>query len=269
MSVLRCRVFWVPVGAVCVIERHDDVISIRRLLRPLILTMATSHSLFRRRPIQREGSNKNGADLEEAQISNGSAKKDKGFRPLLRLPLSTTIGCRLRLPAKNSISTFAFAILAIIFIDIAIQQGVGSHSPVRLRETDLNNLQITFVYNQSQHHSTHGVFTKDLHRLHLPRGPSYNGIELFSLEDAAVFSRGINPEDRSNFEEYREEVLDANDEEDFGSMYQPDEDLEDQERPCRRNTWRSKQLPNCNAFHELTLGRPPKVDQDFDIRYLG
>ena len=230
--------------------------------------MVTSHSLFRRRPIQRKGSNKNGADLEEAQTSNGSAKKDKGFRPLLKLPLSTTIGYRLRLPAKDSISTFAFAILAIICIDIVIQ-GVGSHGPVHPREYDLNNLEITFAYNQRQHHSTHGVFTKYLHRLHLPRGPSYNGIEYFSLEDAAVFSRGLDPEDRSTFEEYREQALNANDEHHFGSMYQPDEDLEDSERPCRRNNWRSKQLPNCNAFHELTLGRPPKVDQDFDVRYLG
>jgi hypothetical protein len=232
------------------------------------MAMITSSSLFRRRPSRRNGSNKNGADLEEALISNDSAKKDKGFRPLLKLPLSTTVGCRLSAKAKDSISTFALAILAIICMDIAIK-GVVLHGPVRPTEKDLNNLEITFGYSQRQHHGTHRVFTKKLHRIDPPTGPSYNGIEYWSVEDAAIFSRRLDPEDRSNFEEYREQALDANDEHIFHSQFQPDEDLEDQKQQCRRNNWRSKKFPNCNVMHELTLGRPPNVGQDFDIRYLG
>jgi hypothetical protein len=199
--------------------------------------------MFRRRPQHTQGlTNNNGADLEEA-------KKRQGFYPVRKFPLSMTVGWRL--PAKDSISTFAFAILAIIFIALAItHKGVDSRGPVRPREEDLNNLELNFVYNQRQHQSTHRVFTKNLQSIDPPEGPSYNGIEFWSTEDidGAIFSRRIDPEDSWRFEEYRAQALHANDEPKFESMYQPDEDLEDLKRQCRRNNWRSKKFPNCNAF---------------------
>jgi hypothetical protein len=221
------------------------------------------------------GADKNGADLEEAKIMNGSSKKRQRWHPLRKLLLSTTVGWRLL--AKGSIiRTFGLAILSILFIVIAIAHrgASGSHGPVRSREKDLNNLEITFVYNQHQHQhehhsSTHRVFTKSLHHIDPPTQPSYNGVEFWSVQDAPIFSRRLNPEDHFQFEEYRAHALTANDDRNFGSNYQPDADLEDQEEPCRRNNWRSKQFPNCNAFHEMPLGRPPMIGQDFDIRYLG
>jgi hypothetical protein len=202
--------------------------------------------MFRRRPSIRKRPHKNdGADLEEA-------KKRQGFYPLRNSPLSMTVGWRL--PAKDSISAllafaFAFAILAIIFIDIAIaHKWVGPRGSVRPREENLNNLEITFVYNQRQHQNTHRVFTKNLQAIDPPEGPSYNGIKFWPMEGEAIFSGRIDPEDSWRFEEYRAQALHANDEPNLASKYEPDEDLEDVKRPCRRNNWRSKIFPNCNAF---------------------
>jgi hypothetical protein len=209
-----------------------------------------SASMLRRRPSVRKGPPKNdGADLEEA-------RKREGFYPLRNSPLSMTVGWRL--PAKDSISTlfafafvFAFAILAIIFIDITIaiaHKWLGSRGPVRPSEENLNNLEITFAYNQRQHQNTHRVLAKNLQSIDPPEGPSYNGIEFWPMEGEAIFSRRIDPEDSWRFEEYRAQALHANDQPNLESRYEPDEDLEDVKRPCRRNNWRSKQFPNCNAF---------------------
>jgi hypothetical protein len=100
--------------------------------------------------------------------------------------------------------------------------------------------------------------------------PEYNGLDIKSLSDSRIFSRRIDPEDHKAYETYRERRLRKFDKTYVASPYEPDEDLQaDENRPCKRTSWRSTPHPNCNNVHELPLGRPPNPMQNFDVRYLG
>ena len=59
------------------------------------------------------------------------------------------------------------------------------------------------------------------------------------------------------------------DDKDFQHTYEPDDDLQDWDNPCKRNKWKEHRYPNCNSVHEIVLELPTSLTQDFDIKYLG
>jgi hypothetical protein len=101
--------------------------------------------------------------------------------------------------------------------------------------------------------------------------PHFGDIDYWSLKEEHIFVRRLDPDDAK----YYAEFIDAwwtdidEDEHDFEEIYEPDEDIEDHDNPCRRNNWKEKRFPTCNSVHELTIERPQSYTQNFDIKYLG
>ena len=224
----------------------------------------TPGSMFRRRRQQStrgKGHNIDDAtDDEEAPVPR--IMKKKRPRPFLRLNRISSLSGRRSSPVDlpDYITRISLLVAALLFLFELwrARSALDIHRPT---EDMLDNLQIQFEYSNTD--------TIRLPKHHIvTRSTNYGGLE-FDSTTTDSFSRRINLNDEEIEEVYREQFLESVDEEKFSSKYQPDEDLEDQERPCQRTNWQSKIFPNCNEFHELTLERPSEIGQDYAVRYLG
>jgi hypothetical protein len=179
----------------------------------------------------------------------------------------------LRMISRRKVSSLGYqqsevllTVMTVIWLIIQAASLSGRIS-IDQQPTRDNHYQIVFSWP-----SRVDVRLLHLHRMSYDedeRSPAYSSLQMYSLRDEPNFVRRIDPNDRINYEEYRSGILDDIDEEYFSDRWQPDADLEDKTRKCKRTNWRSTPHSNCNTVHELTVERPLPSSKDFDVKYLG
>ena len=101
--------------------------------------------------------------------------------------------------------------------------------------------------------------------------PNYDGLVVPPMAPHDI-SRAIHAADTLRYEEEREQLLEAIDDESQSVRVLHYEDYAPDYRQCQRNNWRDRQFPNCLTFHETSvLDRPlpGPMKHGFDIQYTG
>jgi hypothetical protein len=86
-----------------------------------------------------------------------------------------------------------------------------------------------------------------------------------------AFSRQIASSDEEAQEDYREELLNERDDDEYfvETDWMPDEDIQDVPTTCQRNNWRSKNFPTCNTVFEFALDRDEGRMQNYNVTFRG
>lgn len=133
--------------------------------------------------------------------------------------------------------------------------------PLRPRsDAQINNLQIMIPYLDSRNLADLGGWFSPVPFYSAKKSSQLTSDKLvdfgpfvFKPPTLQRFSRVTNPKDYEKYEDERSRELNRMDLEPNAAKYDHDDEQDYQE--CRRPNWKTAYYPNCNAFHEMGMGR--------------
>ena len=170
-------------------------------------------------------------------------------------PGSKEIKSRSRLAGMRPRDSVALSLLLYVAMFILIEEKLWQLFS-NGDETSLKSILFTELMDHS--------IRRHLDAIHFDHKPDYGGIE---YETAENFRREIPEEADIIYHRERYEYLNEMDEARYREKLDHPDELS-YPRECYHPSWTWKLYPSCNAFHEITIGRPKDPVADHDIMYM-